>query len=306
VLELQANSQLNNFDPMFVPSFTGNVALVIGNGESRSWFNPSNQTDMSEVQTWGCNALYRDGKVDNLVATDAAMQHEIYKSGYVIDNNCFFMDWNLLPGDVGETFLMGYDIPKELIHKNERIIKPYVVSDNGETKHPVKVKESCVIRGKEPTTVQEKIKELLGKFPQLDASDLVQKLEKDVGVWITWVDETDSVISFDFPKGWSTGCAALHLACQNEAKEVYMLGFDLSEYSKPLNNIYKGTDNYLPADSKGLNTINWENQMKTTFKEFKDVIFYWVDTQLVKKLDYSNVRYLTKAMLCDKLHILQI
>jgi hypothetical protein len=181
-----------------------------------------------------------------------------------------------------------------------------VVSDNGETKHPVKVKESCVIRGKEPTTVQEKIKELLGKFPQLDASDLVQKLEKDVGVWITWVDETDSVISFDFPKGWSTGCAALHLACQNEAKEVYMLGFDLSEYSKPLNNIYKGTDNYLPADSKGLNTINWENQMKTTFKEFKDVIFYWVDTQLVKKPDYSNVRYLTKAMLCDKLHILQI
>ena len=300
-----------------IPPVTNNIALVIGNGESRSWFKPCHQTIMAGVQTWGCNAIYRDGKVDNLVATDPAMQQEIYKSGYVTDNTCFFMDWSLLPGDVGETFLMGYDIPEDLIHKNERTIKPfaaasrgdpfagfYVVSDQDKTKHFVKTKHSCVIKGKDPITIQETVENAVKMNPNLDVPDFIQKMEKDVGVWITWVDEKDSVINFDFPKGWSTGCAALHLACQNEAKEVYMLGFDLSEYNKPLNNIYKGTDNYLPASSKGLNPINWVNQMKTTFVEFEDVTFYWVDTQLVEYFNYPNLRYLTKTMLCDTLHII--
>ena len=259
---------------------------------------------MAGVQTWGCNAIYRDGKVDNLVATDAAMQQEIYKSGYVTDNTCFFMDWSLLPGDVGETFLMGYDIPEALIHKNERTIKPYVVSDQGKTKYSVKIKQSCVIKGKDPITIQETVENAIKTNPNLDVPDFIQKMEKDVGVWITWVDEKDSVINFDFPKGWSTGCAALHLACQNEAKEVYMLGFDLSAYNKPLNNVYKGTDNYLPASSKGLNTVNWVNQMKTTFVEFQDVTFYWVDTQLTEYFNYPNLRYLTKTELCDILQII--
>ena len=141
----------DNYLAPMIPPVTNDIALVIGNGESRSWFKPCHQTIMAGVQTWGCNAIYRDGKVDNLVATDAAMQQEIYKSGYVTDNTCFFMDWSLLPGDVGETFLMGYDIPEELIHKNERTIKPYIVS--GQTK----IKESCVIKGKDPLTIQETV-----------------------------------------------------------------------------------------------------------------------------------------------------
>ena len=53
-------------------------SLVIGNGESRSWFNPSkNNIGLDEVKTWGCNAIYRDGVVDNLVAVDYGIQQEI-------------------------------------------------------------------------------------------------------------------------------------------------------------------------------------------------------------------------------------
>ena len=37
------------------------------------------------------------------------------------------------------------------------------------------------------------------------------------------------------------------------AEEIYMLGFDLSEYDKLINNIYKGTDNYYPENMKGFN-----------------------------------------------------
>ena len=44
------------------------VALVLGNGESRAWFNPSEtKIQTKDVVTWGCNAIYRDGDVNNLV-----------------------------------------------------------------------------------------------------------------------------------------------------------------------------------------------------------------------------------------------
>ena len=53
-----------------------NKALVIGNGESRAWFNPSPRRRIldNSVATWGCNAIYRDGYVHNLVSVDYAMQ----------------------------------------------------------------------------------------------------------------------------------------------------------------------------------------------------------------------------------------
>ena len=40
--------------------------LVLGNGESRSWFKPSEKS-VDDIITWGCNAIHRDGHVDNLV-----------------------------------------------------------------------------------------------------------------------------------------------------------------------------------------------------------------------------------------------
>ena len=285
---LEAHPDPNIDDVMFVPSYIAGSCLVLGNGESRSWFKPCHQTvTKGGVNIWGCNAIYRDGEVDNLVATDPAMQQEIYASGYAQDNVCFFMDWSKLPVEIGDTFLLGFDIPTDLLH---------VHKENGA--------ESCVIRGKDPVTVQEKVKEALKMNPHLDGPDLVQKMEKDTGVWITNVIEGDSVYDFDFPRGWSTGTSALHLAGQNGAREIYFVGFDLSEYEKPLNNIYKGTDNYLPADSKGFNPVNWVEQMQATFLEFKHVEFYWVDCQLKEKFHYPNLSYLTKEELCDTLQII--
>ena len=66
-------------------------------------------------------------------------------------------------------------------------------------------------------------------------------------MYITWVEEhgNDQVNDIDYPKGWSTGNITLHLACQEGAEEIYMLGFDGSDYNKPINNVYKGSKNYL-------------------------------------------------------------
>ena len=276
-------------------------AVVMGNGESRSWYNPDTKWD--DVKTWGCNAVYRDAMPDNLVAMDYAMQQEIYDSGwcnedpdYLGIHNVHFGNWSVVPSDVADAMFMGFDIPEAFIHKS---------------KDRTSV---CVIGGKDPVTLSEKIEATIQQFPDLDMNDLKLKMEKDVGVWITYVNEIrDVVISVEGHVGYSTGNTALSLACQSGAEEVYMLGFDLSAYNKPLNNLYKGTDNYLPVSAKGFNPVNWMGQMSEVFDKYKDIIFYWVDCQVSggqswhgsSLKDYhSNVRHLTKNELCSKMKIL--
>ena len=127
--------------------------------------------------------------------------------------------------------------------------------------------------------------------PHLDPKDFRQKWF-NVGMYITWVDEyNDKVINIDYPRGWSAGNTALYLACKYGAEEVYMCGFDGSNYSEPINNIYKGTTrNYLPADSRGYNTINWDNQFKLVQRDFPNVKFFKVGTDLTYEELKNNIR----------------
>jgi hypothetical protein len=270
-------------------------ALVIGNGESRSWFNPSKD---NEFVTWGCNAIYRDGEVDNLVAVDYAMQQEIVESQYPLKNKCWFTNWSTVPDFVADTMFMGYDIPKSFIH----------YSGNKTDK--------CVISGKDPATLQEKIDTVMHMNPDLDIKDLRMKMEKDSGVWITYVTGNERIRSVvGYLHGWSAGNTALHLACNPpklvpddklpaKPDEVYMIGFDLSSYDHPLNNMYKGTDNYLPANAKGFNSVNWMNQLEDIFSQFSDTTFYWVDRPIVPEMGLRrNVIYINKDELCEELKI---
>ena len=271
-------------------------ALVIGNGESRLWFKPCHQNIYDNtVITWGCNAIYRDSKhcVHNLVSVDYGMQQEIYDSGWCDKNpefdgihNVHFANWSPLPADVADMMFMGFDIPETFIHRSKNRTS------------------QCVMSGKDPNTLQEKIKIAMEMNPHLDMVDLKLKMEKDVGVWITYVNGNDVVISIDYPVGWSAGNTALHLACQTHPQEVYVLGFDLSSYDKPLNNIYKGTDNYLPVDTKGFNPDNWYNQMRTIFKEFSEIKFYLTDHDNEGFSDIENLEYITKNDLSERLKII--
>jgi len=274
-------------------------ALVIGNGESRSWFNPSkNNIGLDGVKTWGCNAIHRDGVVDNLVAVDYGIQQEIVKSEYPLENKCWFTNWSVVPDFVADTMFMGYDIPKSFIH----------YSGNKTDK--------CVISGKDPATLQEKIDTVMHMNPDLDIKDLRMKMEKDSGVWITYVTGNEIIRSVvGYLHGWSAGNTALHLACNPpelvpndklpaKPDEVYMIGFDLSSYNHPLNNIYKGTDNYLPANAKGFNSVNWMNQLEDIFSQFSDTTFYWVDRPIVPEMGLRrNVIYINKDELCEELKI---
>ena len=295
-------NKIFEFSPMINLDNAQNKAIVFGNGESRKWCE-GNQHNWKDIPTWGCNAIYRDFWVDNLVAVDYAMQQEIYTSDLLDEQHdsddveqgsmkFHFANWNPIPAEIADMMFMGQDVPEEFIHRTPR-------SGN----HT----EQCVVSGKEPSKIQESIESMIKQFPDLDELDLMLKMGKDVGVWITYLRDVDFVKSIDFPVGWSAGNTALHLACQEGPKEVYMLGFDLSSYDEPLNNIYKGSDNYLPSDAKGFNTINWFNQMQTVFSEFKDITFNWVDpihrAGEISNVNNNNIRYLTKEELCGILHI---
>ena len=257
-------------------------AVVIGNGESRKWFSDK-QYEVDAV-TWGCNAIYRDMVTDNLVAVDYGMQQEIHERCDYRDINCHFANWSVLPSSVADMMFLGYDIPEAFIHKSSPVT------------------DQCVISGKDPMTLHERIEAAIKMNPELDMKDLRMKMEKDVGVWITYVDEDDCINNIDFPIGWSAGNTALHLACQQGATEVYIMGFDLSSYDEPLNNLYKGTDNYLPSDAKGFNSTNWMNQMQAVFREFGDITFCWIDAK-EEFIQENNLSYLTKTEFCDTISL---
>ena len=72
--------------------------VVYGNGKSRlKWDLKQNLHD--DIITWGCNRIYNDTVVDNLVAVDYWIQHMVYESGYAKTNKCWFLDWQILPVD---------------------------------------------------------------------------------------------------------------------------------------------------------------------------------------------------------------
>ena len=245
-----------------------NKHIVYGNGESR----PRKPIIGGDFTTWGCNAIYRDFALDNLVSVDYNMQQEIYESNYAMKNKCWFTDWEVIPS--------GFDPSLLLVNNDAPVYETAKLN-----------RKSCVVQGKDANMVQNKIEEVLIHNPQLDPEDFKKKAMFNVGVYITWVDEyNDKVINIDYPKGWSAGNTALYLACKHGAEEVYMLGFDGSSYSEPLNNVYKGSKNYLSADSRGYNTINWDNQFKLVQRDFPNVKFTKVGTELTYDRLQSNIR----------------
>ena len=258
--------------------------IVYGNGKSRlKWDLKQNLHD--DIITWGCNRIYNDIVVDNLVAMDYWIQHAVYTSGYANKNNCWFADWSVLPKE--------FDI-NHMREGWEKII------ENDRTEY------GCVVNAHHKPPV--------------------------IGLYIIWVNEEDKVNEVEFPKEWSSGTTAVHLACQKGAKEIYLMGFDMS--AKPINNVYeeeqtkthrsdphakmsKVNDMFsdevvdsiknhaanagrLDEITKKLDEMksnlnarpDWVQQMKMTIKEFSDVQFIWVEPdKRTERLDMNNLTY---------------
>ena len=213
--------------------------IVYGNGKSRQKWNVNEKLD--NVVTWGCNRIFNDVKVDNLVAVDYHVQHLIYESGYAHENKCWFADWNILPSNVP---YMDITFGKYVLEDGQDISNfPITENDRGE-------RQNVVVNGK------------LTKPNQ--------------GLFVTWVDDDDMVEAVDYPREWSSGTTAIHLACQQGATEIYMLGFDCSD--DPKDNVYEREQSeYYPETTNFSLRLDWARELKTIFNEFKNVKFTWAE-----------------------------
>ena len=225
--------------------------VVYGNGKSRlNWDLKQNLHD--DIITWGCNRIYNDTVVDNLVAVDYWVQHDIIESGYAHKNKCWFSDWEVLP--------LEYDVQYLKEQYLAQGCDRFIENDNTN-------KTGKVVSGRWEPPLQ--------------------------ALYITWVDGTELVESIDFPVEWSSGSTAMHLACQQGAKEIYLMGFDLNGY--PINNVYEEIQKKF-FDNKPheiyVNRPHWIDQMKTVMKEFRDTQFIWVEpAEETVRFDMNNLTY---------------
>ena len=225
--------------------------IVYGNGKSRlKWDLKQNLHD--DIITWGCNRIYNDTVVDNLVAVDYWVQHDIIESGYAHKNKCWFSDWEVLP--------LEYDVQYLKDQYSAQGCNRFIENDNTN-------KTGKVVSGR--------------LQPPLEA------------LYITWIDGTELIESIDFPVEWSSGTTAMHLACQQGAKEIYLMGFDLGSY--PINNVYEDIQrkyyNHDPHKIE-LNRSDWIGQMKTVMNEFRDTQFIWVEPDRnTVRFDMNNLTY---------------
>ena len=78
----------------------------------------------------------------------------------------------------------------------------------------------------------------------------------------------------DEPIHWGSGPYAVLIGAMfTKLKEVNLIGFDLYSKTKIVNNIYKGTDNYDPADKRPVDPRYWIHQISMVFTFFPKIKF---------------------------------
>jgi hypothetical protein len=136
---------------------------------------------------------------------------------------------------------------------------------------------------------------------------------------ISWIKDNDKsncvndILTEKRDPGWAAGPTSGYIACVKEQPdEIYLLGHDLNSTTNKVNNMYKGTNNYVVADHSPTPSVNWVQQWKQTFWDFngrnthKRVQFYKVNPNLrdmneVNKpvLEWdgtvTNLQYIDKA-----------
>jgi hypothetical protein len=107
----------------------------------------------------------------------------------------------------------------------------------------------------------------------------------------------------DQPFHWGSGSYAVLLGA-NLGNTVSLLGFDLWGNNNLINNVYKGTDNYLPADKPSVDPNYWIHQISMVFKHFPDKYFIvyntdsWImpDRWKMVNVEFKNIDFLTKKL----------
>ena len=246
--------------------------FCIGNGESRKGFNLEKLRPHGNI--YGCNALYRDFMPDILTSVDHGIMHEIYHAGIAQKIPCYFRDWTKVPAMTYESMLMGgitnLEEAKEVLDK--------VLISNGQGDS-----QEYVMHGSKLTGIVKLIKKEPNKFTK-NKIKLQKKEINHATIKVSWIKKPDyshSIADLEpYPGqktgdyGWACGASAGYVAVLNEKPdEVYMIGHDLYSATDKVNNLYKGTKNYVAPENGPTPAVNWIKQWYTLADWFPNIKF---------------------------------
>lgn len=82
----------------------------------------------------------------------------------------------------------------------------------------------------------------------------------------------------DYGYGWSAGPTAIRILCERnpDFEIINLLGFDLYGIEGKMNNVYKGTRNYLSKHRDAVKEHNWVKQLGNVFALFPHIKFFRV------------------------------
>ena len=287
--------------------------FLLGNGESRKNFDISILKKYGRV--YGCNAIYRDhpNDIDVLTAVDNGISHEIYHSGIALKKECYFRNWTKLPAMMFDQTLKGVATDEELqelkefdfVKQNERGNAQEFVIHGSNMKGMVKVLRTIKRDYKHAT------------------KEIVQEKINHSSIYVSWIqpDDKSHCVKDVMPNykdhGWACGATSGFIACKKEdPDEIYLIGHDLVSDTGKVNNLYKGTKNYVSVDNGATPHNNWVNQWFTLMDWERKRKFFKVNKAIdnnptnqkinewsiwEKDTNLRTLTYITQAQLLDKL-----
>jgi hypothetical protein len=91
--------------------------------------------------------------------------------------------------------------------------------------------------------------------------------------------------------GFSSGPIAAALACLDQAKEIYLIGFDMGPVNNHFNNVYADTEFYKKSSATPTYTGNWAKQLASVMKEFSNTVFWRVaGTTTAPVLEFQKIK----------------
>jgi hypothetical protein len=247
--------------------------FCIGNGESRKDFDLNKLKPYGKI--YGCNALYRSFTPDVLVAVDGGIIHEIYHSGYSFNNECWFRDWKKISKKEYKKYYFGGDLNVEEIN----LIKKHFTNF---TENNIENSIFFVIHG---TNLNNKLS-IIKRYIKDSKLHNHMKTELNTrGIHISWIKKDKAhdlnEIFTNRDLGWAAGPTSAYIALkQNNPKEIYLIGHDITSNTNKINNLYKDTKYYANSNLSKIKGLNWISQWKKLFNLFPNTIFYKVNNSL--------------------------
>ena len=271
--------------------------FCIGNGESRKGFDLESLRPHGKI--YGCNALYRDFTPDVLTSVDQGICHEIYHSGYASKNKVYFRNWTKLPAQNYEMVLYA-GLSKDEVRDVKSQWDGLYENERGNAKE-------FVMHGSNMAGIVNIIKR--------DKSKYKEKINKNYA-YVSWISDDDKsncitdIYENGRDRGWACGATSGYIAVKNEKPtDVYLIGHDLYSHTTKVNNLYKGTKNYVTEEHHPTPATNWIDQWSILFKENPNVNFHkvnlyndgrddvskeipeWNNIKNLKYVDYSTLDF---------------